>query len=109
MSCAARNSRTRWGTGRRDGNHAIPDELHDATVAAGWSAAAAIFAAYAPNDAISPPVHTATIDELIDRAVAHGDEHAIKLIDTALDVLAWTSDERAVHASLVALDGIAPA
>lgn len=85
---------------------ALPYDLHAATASAGWSAAAAVFAAYGPP---APREFTAgyiTTDELIDRAVAHGDEHVIKLTDAVLDVHAWTGDDHALAAGGVAIGSI---
>ena len=46
-------------------------------------------AAYAPaGGPLVPADGGATAAELFDRAAAHGDPHAIKLADTALDVAA---------------------
>ncbi|MGZ9836659.1 hypothetical protein [Tsukamurella ocularis] len=91
---------------------ALPEELHGATAAAGWSAAAAIYAAYGPESAREPTSTTTAppaVDEIMDRAAHHGDEHVIKLTDTALDVLAWTGDERAGRAASTAATAIPPA
>ncbi|WP_019202719.1 questin oxidase family protein [Tsukamurella sp. 1534] len=83
---------------------ALPERLHAATAAAGWSAAAAIFAAYGPDEArgLHAGDGAGTADDIIDRATHHGDEHVIKLTDTALDVLTWTGDVRAAQAASVA-------
>lgn len=70
---------------------ALPPELWPAGLDAAWSASAAVWAAYAPAEGGAlpwVPAHT-TADELFERAAAHGDEHAIKLTDTAADVAAW--------------------
>jgi hypothetical protein len=76
---------------------------------AAWSAAAAIHAAYAPSTglAVTDPI-AADAADVFDRAVRHGDEHAIKLADTALEVHAWTGDPLAVVAALRALELIEP-
>lgn len=78
----------------------LPRDLWAESAAVGWSAAAAVFAAYAPpGEGIldrGRPVTTAA--EAFEAAVANGDEHAIKLADTAMDVYAWTADPRAVSA-----------
>ncbi|GGJ70402.1 hypothetical protein GCM10010121_096330 [Streptomyces brasiliensis] len=59
---------------------------------AAWTASAAVIAMYAPAE---PVVYTPgalfTPEEDLERAFCHGDEHVIKLTDTALDV----GDERA--------------
>lgn len=85
---------------------ALPPELHAPTAAAGWSAAAAVFAAYAPDEARPSGSTAASPDDLIDRAVHHGDEHVIKLTDTVLDVYAWTADDRSLVASEVAIAAV---
>jgi hypothetical protein len=82
----------------------LPRELWPASAGAGWTAAAAIFAVYAPpGDGTTDqagPVTTAA--EAFEAAVANGDEHAIKLADTALDVYDWTADPRALTAAHLA-------
>lgn len=52
---------------------------------------------YAPVSpvAYAPPAHL-TPEEVVERALAHGDEHVIKLTDTALDI----GDEQALAAAL---------
>ncbi|CAM3334043.1 hypothetical protein [Tsukamurella hominis] len=86
---------------------ALPASLHDATAAAGWSAAAAIFAAYGPARAAPAPPALGPADAMIDAAIAHGDEHVIKLTDTAVDVLDWNPDDAASRAVHAAVRGIA--
>lgn len=71
----------------------LPRHLWAASAAAAWSASAAIQAAYAapvPRPVTSAP---ATPADAFDRAAHHGDEHVIKLADTALDAYAWTGDD----------------
>lgn len=88
----------------------LPREFWPDSAAAGWTAAAAIFAAYAPPGAgaldRAHPVTTSA--EGFEAAAANGDEHAIKFADTALDVYDWTADPRALraahHAAAVLVD-----
>lgn len=65
---------------------ALPTDLWPASLAAGWAATAAVYAAYGPADPAPPPDPT-EVDprELVARAAAEGDPHAIKFVDTALD------------------------
>lgn len=87
----------------------LPEELWAPSAAAAWSASAAVHAAYAPTDARPlEPAHALNPAGAFDRAVQHGDEHAIKLADTALDVCSWESDARAVTAIQVAVALIEP-
>ncbi|MFC4495123.1 hypothetical protein ACFPA8_13380 [Streptomyces ovatisporus] len=70
---------------------ALPPELWQPSLDAAWSAAAAVTAAYTPA-AGEPPVQAPrglTAQDVFERAAAHGDEHAVKLTDTAVDVAAW--------------------
>ncbi|MCX2969742.1 MULTISPECIES: questin oxidase family protein [Streptomyces] len=67
----------------------LPSELWPASLAAAWAASAAVTAAYRPSGpAGAADPGGAAAEELFARAAAHGDEHAIKLADTALDVAA---------------------
>lgn len=62
----------------------LPRELWRPSLDAVWTATAAIVAAYRPTQAaLAPPAPTSP-DDLLDRAVAHGGEHVIKLADTAI-------------------------
>lgn len=101
---------------------ALPRALWAPSLQAAWSAVAAVTAAYAPADAgtdpdpaPAPPPGTATAPasaaELFGRAAAHGDEHAVKLADTALDVAYrdGRADGPASAAVLRALELIDPA
>ncbi|MEV5507911.1 questin oxidase family protein [Streptomyces orinoci] len=68
---------------------ALPRELWVPSYTAAWLAAATVTAAYAPTDARPVPAAVpGTAEEAFERAAAHGDEHVIKLADTALDVAA---------------------
>lgn len=83
----------------------LPPELRVPSAAAAWSATAAIHAAYAPTEGTAARGGDRTDpQEVFDRAVAHGDEHAIKLADTALDVHTRTEDPLALSAVLRALE-----
>ncbi|MFD3529930.1 questin oxidase family protein [Streptomyces sp. NPDC058664] len=67
---------------------ALPRELWAPSLAAAWTAAAAVTAAYTPKEAVHVPASTTplTSEEVFERAAAHGDDHTIKFADTALDV-----------------------
>ncbi|MFR9725476.1 questin oxidase family protein [Streptomyces sp. MS19] len=90
----------------------LPVELWPAGVAAAWTASAGVVAAYRPDAPRPEPAEGARTGagELFDRAAAHGDEHAIKLVDTALDVAAYAPETaaRAYGAGLRAVELIAP-
>ncbi|MDQ0711008.1 hypothetical protein QFZ55_000460 [Streptomyces luteogriseus] len=79
----------------------LPKELWAPSLHAAWTASAAVTAMYAPAE---PVTHGAaprrTAQEVLERALAHGDEHVVKLTDTALDV----GDERALAAALRAVE-----
>ncbi|MGA5321131.1 hypothetical protein ACPCIU_11880 [Streptomyces seoulensis] len=80
---------------------ALPRDLWVPSMRAAWTASAAVTAMYAPDEpAAYDPPGPLTPGELSERALAHGDEHVIKLMDTALDV----GDERAYAAALRALE-----
>lgn len=85
---------------------ALPTAMWAPSLAAVWSASAAILAAYAPADPV-PRAELPTVEpdadaitETIDRATAHGDEHVIKFADTAADVFARTGDADALAAAV---------
>lgn len=82
----------------------LPRDLWVPSATAAWSAAAAIHAAYAPSESFAVGRLRSDAEEFFGRAVEHGDEHAIKLADTALDVHAWTADPVALSAALRALE-----
>lgn len=76
----------------------LPHELWPASAAAAWTASAALHAAYAPAIGVSPPAAPPTATDAFDRAAQHGDEHVIKMADTALDSYSWTGDDLALAA-----------
>ncbi|MGW7051136.1 questin oxidase family protein [Streptomyces sp. NPDC054887] len=76
---------------------ALPHVLWVPSLRAAWTASAAVTAMYAPRTPVTyTPPGTFTPEEIFERALAHGDEHVIKLTDTALDV----GDEQALAAAL---------
>ena len=64
---------------------ALPPALHGPSLDAAWAATAAVTAAYSPASVRSAPAIAATADEVISRAVASGDAHAIKFADAAVE------------------------
>ncbi len=76
----------------------LPRELWASSAAAAWSSSAAIFAAYGPSSPAPAPIVRGGAADTFARAVDHGDEHVIKLADTALDVHGWTGDRLALGA-----------
>ncbi|MFB7088379.1 questin oxidase family protein [Streptomyces sp. NPDC056296] len=80
---------------------ALPPALWVPSLRAAWTASAAVTAMYAPQAPVAfTPSAAFTAEEVVERALAHGDEHVIKLTDTALDV----GDERALTAALRSID-----
>ncbi|MFD4024094.1 questin oxidase family protein [Streptomyces sp. NPDC058576] len=80
---------------------ALPHILWVPSLRAAWTASAAVTAMYAPNTPVTyTPPGTFTPEEVFERALAHGDEHVIKLTDTALDI----GDERALAAALRSIE-----
>ncbi|WP_405387157.1 questin oxidase family protein [Streptomyces sp. NBC_01102] len=76
---------------------ALPRVLWVPGLRAAWTASAAVTAMYAPDaPAAYDPPGTLTPEEVFEQALAHGDEHVIKLTDTALDV----GDAQALAAAL---------
>ncbi|RGC68849.1 hypothetical protein C5N14_11170 [Micromonospora sp. MW-13] len=74
---------------------ALDAGLWTPSLAAAWSATAAVTAGYASTAGVVPPaVAPATPAEVFARAARHGDEHVVKLADAVLDAHAATGDER---------------
>jgi hypothetical protein len=75
----------------------LPQEMWAPSLRAAWTASAAVTAMYAPAESVAwTPPGRLTAEEVLERALAHGDEHVIKLTDTAMDV----GDEKALAAAL---------
>lgn len=83
---------------------ALPRELWAPSYAAAWAASAAVTAMYRPAEAAVVEEAAPDPDELFARVAEHGDEHAIKFVDTALDV----GDEAALAAGVRAVEMIDP-
>ncbi|MGW0337930.1 questin oxidase family protein [Streptomyces sp. NPDC003011] len=85
--------------------NALPRQLWAPSLRAAWTASAAVTSMYAPARpvAYTPPARL-TAEEVLERALAHGDEHVIKFTDTALDV----GDEQALAAALRSMELSAP-
>jgi hypothetical protein len=79
----------------------LPRALWVPSLHAAWTASAAVTAMYAtaPPVDYTPPARL-TAEEVVERALVHGDEHVIKLTDTALDV----GDDRALAAAQRAIE-----
>jgi hypothetical protein len=84
----------------------LPRELWADSLTAAWAACAAITVGWAPDapaphtDLPAPPTGPDAVAELVDLAVAHGDEHVIKFTDTATEVYERTGDPDALTACL---------
>jgi hypothetical protein len=80
---------------------ALPEALWVPSLRAAWTASAAVTAMYAPDVPVAylPPGRI-TPEEVVERALAHGDEHVIKLTDTAMDF----GDEQSLAAALRAVE-----
>ncbi|MBZ4320347.1 questin oxidase family protein [Streptomyces huiliensis] len=80
---------------------ALPRELWVPSFHAAWEAAASVTAAYPAPGPLKPAAGApATADEAFARAAEHGDAHAIKFTDTAVDVA--TADPEAAAGALAA-------
>lgn len=94
---------------------ALPRELWAPSLAAIWTTTAAIYSAYAPPEGAprpalpAPPSGSGAVAEVLDRAVAHADEHVIKFTDTAAEVYTRTGHPDALAAALRAAGLIPPA
>jgi hypothetical protein len=85
---------------------ALPTALWQPSLTAVWTTAAAIFSAYAPPDPApidalpTPPVTADPVADVVDGALAHGDEHVIKFTDTAAEAYARSEDPVVLAAAL---------
>ncbi|MET8008954.1 questin oxidase family protein [Streptomyces sp. NPDC005271] len=90
---------------------ALPRELWAPSLDAAFAASAAVTAAYGPAEPLPadrlPSMGALSPEEVFARAAAHGDEHVIKLTDTALDVV--DGRDTALAAALHACALIEPA
>jgi len=78
----------------------LPREMWAPSLGAVWAASAAITSTYAPavpRDERTPA--PAGVDDVVEQAVANGDEHVIKFADTAVDVYARTGNPDALAAA----------
>ncbi|GAA0997477.1 questin oxidase family protein [Acrocarpospora macrocephala] len=93
---------------------ALPQELWAPSLTAIWTTTAAIFSGYAPPEPApaetlpAAPSGSDPVADVLDRAVAHGDEHVIKFTDTAAEVYTRTGHPGALAASLHAAALIGP-
>jgi hypothetical protein len=91
----------------------LPRDQWAPSLAAVWSAIAAIIAAYEPPR-LRPsgdwprPSAAGGADDAVERAAAHGDEHVIKFTDTAVEVFGGTGDPDALTAAAHITQLIAP-
>lgn len=84
---------------------ALAPQLWEPSLRAAWAAAAAVTAAYTPDVPLrAREVGGLGPEEVFARAAEHGDEHAVKFADTALDV----GDAPALAAALRAVEMIDP-
>ncbi|WP_405501395.1 questin oxidase family protein [Streptomyces niveus] len=80
---------------------ALPRALWVPSLRAAWTASAAVTSMYAPAEPVPyVPATGITAEEVLERALAHGDEHVIKFADTAVDV----GDEQSLGAALRAVE-----
>jgi hypothetical protein len=77
----------------------LPEELWAQSYAAAWAATAALTSLYTRTGEVPVQESKPNPDEAVTRAVEHGDEHAIKLADTTLDIFARTGDGDALAAA----------
>ncbi|MEU6072443.1 hypothetical protein [Micromonospora sp. NPDC047074] len=79
---------------------ALDPALWAPSVAAAWSATAAVISVYAPpRPAALPAVAGGDPAEVFARAARHGDAHVVKLADAVLDAHATSGDERVLAAA----------
>ncbi|MFF4260270.1 questin oxidase family protein [Streptomyces sp. NPDC001663] len=81
--------------------HSLPRDQWAPSLHAAWRASAAVTAMYGPVEPVAyvPPARLSA-DGVMEKALAHGDEHVIKFTDTALDI----GDDRALAAAQRAIE-----
>jgi hypothetical protein len=83
----------------------LPRELWAPSLAAVWTAAAALISAYEPAYVVprrelpNAPGGDDPVAEVVQRATDHGDEHVITFTDTAVEVFERTQDPDALAAA----------
>jgi hypothetical protein len=93
---------------------ALPTALWGDSLTAAWAASAAVTAVYSPADAAPEadlpvaPSGSAAAADVLAMAVEHGDAHAVKFADTAVDTFARTGDPDALSAAVRATRLITP-
>ena len=73
-----------------------------------WQTGAALYACYGDPEAVGRVVVTPTATDLVTAAVAHGDEHAIKLTEVCVDFHARSADPVFLGAAGRALEVVPP-
>lgn len=89
----------------------VPAELHRRTYDLLWQTCAGIFAAFARGpEPVDPPADPAPMTEpqLIERAVATGDEHVIKMIEACLRQYRLTPEPVLLNAAALSIDRLRP-
>ncbi len=90
----------------------LPRAVWLPSLAAAWTAAAAITVTYAARPAGTDTGHRVAgedvIANLLDRVAGHRDEHVIKFADTAIESFERTGDDRVLSAVYLAADLIPP-
>lgn len=88
----------------------LPQRLWRPSLAAAWTASAAITVMYAGRPVTAAPATVTGADvanNLLDRAATHRDEHVLKFADTAVESYARTGDRATIAAARLAADLIA--
>jgi hypothetical protein len=73
-----------------------------------WQTGAALYACYADSEAVGRAVVAPTVTDLVAAAVAHGDEHVIKLTEVCVDFHARSADPVFLRAAGRALEVVPP-
>jgi hypothetical protein len=81
----------------------LPQDLWADSLAAAWSASAAVISAYAPAVPATDSDAPAELDQAIQAALNHGGEHVIKFTDTAMSAYTRTGDPATLSAALTAV------
>ena len=82
----------------------LPIALHRVAVETAWTTSAALVSAYAAPDARPARTPPTSADAAVDQALAHGDAHAVKLVEAAMRAADSRAGLQAAAAAVALID-----